>query len=91
MTSREFQQVLSIAIGVVTLVLIARKLRSGVTTWRLWVPFIIITTFTILFYVAVLLGLNSVSFGDWSATLRLTTQIALMFYAYYMPPGSKTT
>ena len=83
---RDTLQFVSAIISAATLLLIARKSRHK-GNWRMWLPFGMVSALTLLFYVAVMLGwLGSLS-SDASATLRLTTQISLLFYAWYMPPG----
>lgn len=85
---RDTFQIISAVISAATLLVILRKVRRH-GGWRMWLPFGVVSALTLLFYAAVLLGwLGSLS-SDVSATLRLTTQISLLFYAWYMPPGGR--
>lgn len=81
---RDVQQVFSFAVSIVTLVIIVIKLRGGFGSFRVWFPFLLITTFTIVYYILVFIDTNLsdiINAGDWSATLRLSVQIALLLYA----------
>lgn len=89
MTSRDGLQIISAAISLATLIIIARKLIHRQGNWRTWLPFIVISAMTLAFYTAVQFGWLGGLSSDLSAMLRLTTQISLLFYAWYMPPGSR--
>lgn len=89
MTSRDWLQVISGAVSLMTLIVIMRKLVHKHGDWRMWLPFIVISAMTLAFYIAVQLGWLGWLSSDLSALLRLTTQISLLFYAWYMPPGSR--
>jgi len=85
--SRDVVQIVSLLISLDMLRVILMKIRRLPSAWRWWVPFIIIALLTIVFYLLVLgeaLGRLS---SDVSSVLRLSTQLALWFYARYMPPN----
>ncbi len=85
--SRDVLQVISLALSILMLAIVARKVKRHPADWRLWVPFAIIASLTALFYALVLLDVLGKSSTDLSSTLRLITQISLLAYAWYMPPS----
>lgn len=87
--SRDVFQGVSLALSVVMLVLIARKVRRGQSTWQQLAPFALIALSTGLFYMAVLTDLMGPASSDSSSILRLSTQIALFLYIVYMRPTGK--
>lgn len=89
MTPREELQIFSAVISAATLVIIVRKMRRRRHDWRVWVPFLIISALTLVFYIAVQADWLCKAASDVSATLRLATQISLLFYAWYMPPETR--
>lgn len=88
MNSRDVLQIVSVVISGLTLVIVARKVRRNPSHWRVYVPLVTIAALTMGFYVAVQAGVLGGLSSDLSATLRLVTQISILFYAWYMPPGS---
>lgn len=89
MSARDFQQVLSMIVSLSTLVIIVYKIRMRLGSFKVWFPFLIITILTIVYYVLIFIDANFIDFlnaSDLSATLRLSVQIALLLYAWYMPP-----
>lgn len=91
-TPRDVQQIFSFGVSVVTFVLIFYKLRIHRGAFKVWFPFLLITLLTIVYYIAVFVDTNIrdiFNASDWSATLRMSVQIALLLYAWYMPPVRK--
>jgi hypothetical protein len=86
---RDTLQIISIGISLMTLGVIAYKIRRNRQSWRIWSPVIIISILTIVYYLAVLYDLyvkDIMNAGDVSSTLRLTVQITILLYVWYMPP-----
>jgi len=81
MNARDIQELFSFSVGVITLLLILYKVKSHRGSLKAWFPFIVITVMTLAYYVSVFAGLF-----DWSVTLRMTVQVSLLLYAWYMPP-----
>lgn len=91
-SARDVQQVFSFGVSAVTLALIFYKLRIHHGTFRVWFPFFLITLLTLVYYIAVFVDANIrdiFNASDWSATLRMSVQIALLLYAWYMPPARR--
>ena len=85
---RDIFQVFSFLISLLTLLIIIRKMRRGVGSRFVWLPFAIITICTLIYYLLVFIDANIrdiINASDVSATLRLTVQITLLLYAWYMP------
>lgn len=83
---RDLVQVVTLVINLLSIVVIVRKMTRR--NWRVWLPFAMIVTLTIGFYVAVLLNIGlGIAYGEASSMLRVTTSLTLLFYVFYMPPA----
>ena len=84
--SRDVLQAVSLGLSVLMLAIVARKVWRRPSSWRMWTPFLLVSTLTAAFYILVLTDVLGAASSDLSSTLRLVTQMALLAYAYYMPP-----
>ena len=83
---RVIQQVLGMIIGLIALVIIARKIKLHPHSWREWLPLIVAIVANVIYYLFLALGLLENVAGDWSATRALVTLCMLLIYARIMPP-----
>ena len=87
---RDAIQVVTTAVYVITLGVIAVKLYYHRRSILVFVPLIVNVAFTVAFYFALFfLDISPVRFGDLSAILRLETGFTILLYAVYMPPLSR--
>lgn len=91
-TARDVQQFFSFGVSAATLILIFYKLHIHRGAFKVWFPFFLITVLTLAYYAAVFIDSHIrdiFNASDWSATLRMAVQIALLLYAWYMPPARR--
>lgn len=86
---RDLVQIVSFLVSIAILIIVGVKIHQKHGSPIAWFPLILIGAANALFYVAVYIDAYVVDFmnaSDVSAWARLSTLIALLLYAVYMPP-----
>ena len=88
MVGRDIPQTISVIVILLTLGVVTYKSFKMRRVSLLWVPLIIISLVTLLYYVLVFIDsyIDIINASNLSAFLRLSVQIMLLLYAWYMPP-----